>query len=64
MLISDFDEPSFARLKNARNYRASDIKALVEWFDLEQREWGAPHMLRLAVIAYANHLLSLFRTAV
>lgn len=63
-LISGFDEPTFARLQNARNYRTSDIKALVEWFDLVQREWGAPHMLRLAVIAYANHLLTLFRSAV
>jgi hypothetical protein len=63
-LTSSFDEPIFALLKNARNYRANDIKALNEWFDLEQREWGAPHMLHLVVIAYANHHLSFFRSAI
>lgn len=50
-------EERFNKLQNARKYSASDISALVKWFNKAQKSWGVTHLLYWAVCDYAQKLL-------
>jgi hypothetical protein len=46
-------------LRDARHYSADDLSALIGWFNVQQQEWGALHMLLLATRAYCEELVEL-----
>jgi hypothetical protein len=41
----------------SRHYTPRDLSRLVDWFNDQQQEWGAPHLLRLATRAYCEDLV-------
>ena len=57
-LVEGFTVGQFMSLRNAKYYHPKDVQSLVEWFNNEQREWGAPHLLVLAISHYASELLA------
>jgi hypothetical protein len=57
-LVDGFTLPTFMSLRNAKNYHRDSVSKLIDWFDLQQREWGVPHMIVVAVSQYADDLLS------
>lgn len=50
----------FNGLDNARYYSATDIKAMVDWFNDAQQEWGVHHLAFLAVKTYCEELVTYY----
>ena len=63
-LVNGFSASALGSLRNARYYAPSELDALAEWFNAEQREWGAPHMLLLATRCYCEQLVACLPSAV
>jgi hypothetical protein len=47
---------SVGKLKNARRYSVNEIRAMVEWFNDTQAEWGVHEILLRAAKGYAEAL--------
>jgi len=57
-LVDGFTFDQFMALRNAKYYDRPDVQTLIDWFAREQREWGVPHLIVLAVGQYSNDLLA------
>jgi hypothetical protein len=62
-LVTNLDGPTFRTLHNAVRYAPADIQALINWFNREQAEWGADHLLFLAICAYSEAIVSRYHLA-
>jgi hypothetical protein len=50
-------------LRDARHYSPKDLSSLVNWFNDQQQEWGALHMLLLATRAHCEAVVELAEAA-
>lgn len=51
---------SFSALNNAKNYNASDLRAMIDWFNKTQTEWGVNEILLCAVNNYVEELCAFY----
>jgi hypothetical protein len=55
--LEEISTQSLMRVRNAKRYTPSDIKAMVDWLDVNQRDWGIQHLFLLAVESYCENLV-------
>ena len=63
-LVDGFTFEQFMESRNAKYYDPDDVRRIVDWFAREQKEWGVPHLIVLAVGQYADTLMPQLQRAV
>jgi len=62
-LVDGFTLDQFMASQNAKYYDPDDVRRIVDWFAREQKEWGVPHLIVLAVGQYADTLIAQLQRA-
>lgn len=57
-IIDDLTERQFRQLRNAKHYRDDDIRQLIAWFNVAQREWGIHDLLLRAIETFCSDIIS------
>lgn len=59
VLLIDGIEQYISR-ENMKDYRLGDVERICEWFDINQRQFGAPQVLDIGVMLYAQELADVY----
>ena len=58
LLIDDIR--GYLRREHLDSYRPEDIERICQWFDDEQKEWGASQVLDIGVLQYGQELAAIY----